>query len=72
MPRAIATLQSCVRHAVPDGLIYKLHYNDLQVLLMGLDIAKMKELLSLQKGGKQEKEVTELSGAEAVKWLRGN
>lgn len=71
MPRAIATLQSCVRNAVPDSLIYKLHYNDLLLLLMSLDIAKMKELLSLKKSSKQD-DVVELSGAEAVKWLKGN
>ena len=71
MPRAITTLQSCVRHAVPDSLIYRLHYNDLILLIMTLDIAKMKELLSLKKSSKQD-DVVELSGAEAVKWLKGN
>jgi hypothetical protein len=38
---------------------------------MTLDIAKMKELLSLKKSSKQD-DVVELSGAEAVKWLKGN
>ncbi len=69
MPRAITTLQSCVRHAVPDSLIYRLHYNDLILLIMTLDIAKLKELLSLQK--KEKSDVRELGGAEAVKWLKG-
>lgn len=54
----------------------RLHYNDLQVLLMGLDIAKLRQVSEAEKAqARRIRGITderELTAAEAVKFLKGS
>lgn len=73
-PRIITLLQKCVEHKIQDSLIQRLHFNDLYMLLLSIDIANIKQFI---KGERQSKtrssntEVRDISGAAAVKFLKG-
>lgn len=67
--------QNCVRHKVPGELIAHLHFNDLYMLLLTLDIADAREALRI-KAQKSQKEkgignVRAISGSDAIKFLKG-
>lgn len=75
VPRIITILQRCVTHGIQDSLISHLHYNDLQLLLMSLDIDKVREAIKAYRRAKMRshgvEDVQELSASEAVKFLKG-
>lgn len=75
VPRSITMFQGCVRHQVPGELIKQLHFNDLYLLLLTLDIDAAKERLRMQAQKRmQDKgigDVREISGNDAIKFLKG-
>ena len=74
MPRVITLFQKCVEHKIQDCLIKRLHFNDLYVLILSLDIQNIKNALRhKQKMANKNKgvEVRDISPEEAVKFLKG-
>lgn len=75
VPRIITIYQSCIKHKVQDILIKRLHFNDLHVLLMSLDISELKQAIKQLKREKMRSKdsahVKELSPNDAVKFLKG-
>jgi len=74
MPRAIRLLQKCVEHKIQDCLIQRLHFNDLYVLLLSLDIADIRQAIHNQKqiaNRKKGVKYRDISGNDAVKFLKG-
>lgn len=73
-PRVITLLQKCVEHKIQDCMIQRLHFNDLYMLILSIDIANIKQLLKRERQSKARTsnvEVRDISGAEAVKFLKG-
>jgi len=59
---------------VQDCVIRRLHFNDLQVLIMSIDIANIKQQLRQLKkmqNAKQAKNIVDISQTDAVKFLKG-
>lgn len=74
MPRVITLFQKCVEHKIQDCLIKRLHFNDLYVLILSLDIQNIKNTLRhKQKMADKNKgvEVRDISQEEAVRFLKG-
>lgn len=75
VPLSIRVLRKCVSRGVDSLLIKHLHFYDLQCLLMQFDIADIESYLEREGKDKLRRrgiaEVREISGAEAVKFLRG-
>ncbi|MDR1093445.1 MAG: hypothetical protein LBL66_04780 [Clostridiales bacterium] len=76
VPRVITVYQHCVAHGIPGALINGLHYNDLQLLVMSLNIAEARRQLKQHIRDKNLargiRDVREISAGEAVKFLKGN
>lgn len=73
-PRIITLLQKCVEHKIQDCLIQRLHFNDLYMLLLSIDIANIKQFIKRERQSKtrsSKTEVRDISGAAAVKFLKG-
>ncbi|WP_300916013.1 hypothetical protein [Helicobacter rodentium] len=74
MPRVISILQKCVEHKIQDCLIQRLHFNDLYVLLLSLDIANIEEQIKQRNKTAMKKrniEIHDISQNEALKFLKG-
>ena len=74
MPRVISILQKCVEHKIQDCLIQRLHFNDLYVLLLSLDIANIEEQNKKKNKTAMKKrniEIHDISQNEALKFLKG-
>lgn len=74
VPRVITIFAKCVEHKIQDCLIKRLHFNDLYVLILSLDIQNIKNALRhKQKMADKNKgiEVKDISPEEAVKFLKG-
>lgn len=74
VPRAISILQKCVEHKIQDCLIQRLHFNDLYVLLLSLDIANIEESIKQKNKAAMKKRniaVHDISQNEAIKFLKG-
>lgn len=72
VPRIITIYQACVKHKIQDSLIQRLHFNDLHLLLISLDIMEIRQAISQLKRSKSNgQEVKELSSEEAIKFLKG-
>lgn len=74
VPRYISIMQKCVEHRIPDVFIVKSHFNDLYVLIMSIDIANLKHAireLKKAKAPRRNYNVRDVSGEEAVKFLKG-
>ena len=75
MPRAITLMQKCVEHNIQDCFIKKLHFSDLYLLILSLDIANLKQII--RQHNKQEMKrrniapVRDISQTDAVKMLKG-
>jgi len=71
VPRVISIYQSCIKHEIQDCLINRLHFNDLYVLIMSLDIREIKEVIKQKRRDRMKSkgvdEVTDLTPEEAVK-----
>lgn len=55
-------------------MIQRLHFNDLYVLILSLDIANIKAALKRERqvrAANSDTEVRDISGADAVKFLQG-
>jgi len=72
VPRIITIYQACVKHKIQDTLIQRLHFNDLHLLLISLDIIEIRQaIFQLKKSKSNGQEVKELNPEEAVKFLKG-
>jgi len=74
VPRVISILQKCVEHKIQDCLIQRLHFNDLYVLLLSLDIANIEEQIKQKNKTAMKKrniEIHDISQNEALKFLKG-
>lgn len=74
VPRVITIMQKCVEHKVQDCLIQRLHFNDLYVLLLSIDIANLKETIKQKQRAERKQhniEVRDVSQNEALKFLKG-
>lgn len=75
MPRVITIYKKCVTYNIPDILIKRLHYNDLLLMILGLDIAEIRHILTVEKKQKLQKqgikEIKKLSAQEAVNFMKG-
>jgi hypothetical protein len=73
MPRVLTLYQKCVEHKIQDCLIKQLHFNDLYVLILSLDITDIKQ--SIRNKQAQERKnapnVRDIPQADAVKFLKG-
>lgn len=73
-PRVITIMQKCVELKIQDCMIQRLHYTDLYVLILSLDIANIKTALKRERQARaanSNTDVRDISGAEAVKFLQG-
>lgn len=73
-PRVITIFQKCVELKIQDSMIQRLHFNDLYVLILSLDIANIKAALKRERqvrAANSDTEVRDISGADAVKFLQG-
>lgn len=67
-------MQKCVEHNVQDCLIQRLHFNDLYVLLLSLDIANLKQAINERRNSEMKKrniEVKDIAQEDALKYLKG-
>ncbi len=75
VPRVITLMQKCVEHKIQDCFIQRLHFNDLYVLLLSLDIAQIKQTLSERQKMERQKRnmpsVQDISQNDAIKFLKG-
>ena len=75
VPRAITLFQKCVEHNIQNCLIERLHFNDLYVLILSLDIANLKQILRQRRNAKSKAdgniEIRDISQEDAVKFLKG-
>jgi hypothetical protein len=75
VPRYIQVLQNCVKHKVQDYILQNTHFNDLTLLLIRLDILKVKEAIAMEVAqkarGKKQSNVRNISGSNAIKFLKG-
>ncbi len=74
MPRVITILQKCVELKIQDCIIQRLHFNDLYVLILSIDIANIKQALEKKRqtrAANSNTEVCDISGVDAVKFLQG-
>lgn len=73
-PRVITIMQKCVEHNVQDCLIQRLHFNDLYVLLLSLDIADLKQAINQQRNSEMKKrnvDIKDIAQEDALKYLKG-
>ena len=73
-PRGIKIFQKCVELKIQDSMIQRLHFNDLYVLILSLDIANIKAALKRERQARaanSDTEIRDISGADAVKFLQG-
>ena len=73
-PRVITLLHKCVELKIQDCMIQRLHFYDLYMLIINIDIANIKQAIKRERQSKAQKsnaEVRDISGAEAVKFLKG-
>lgn len=75
MPRAIVLMQKCVEHKIQDSFIRQLHFNDLYLLILSLDITNLKQIIRQQRQQEMRRRnispVRDISQTEAVKMLKG-
>lgn len=73
VPRFINIITKCIHHKIPDGLIYRVHFNDLLLLLMKLDIEELKQSLKMLNSStkKSNRYVDSISSEQAIKMLKG-
>lgn len=74
MPRAIQLFQKCVEHKIQDCVIQRLHFNDLYVLLLSLDISDIKQAIRNHKqiaSKKKGVKYRDVNGNDAIKFLKG-
>lgn len=75
MPRAIILMQKCVEHKIQDCFIKELHFNDLYLLILSLDIANLKQIIRQQRQQEMRRRnitpVRDISQTDAVKMLKG-
>jgi len=66
-------MQKCVEHKIQDCLIQRLHFNDLYVLLLSLDIADIRQTLRNRQAAKSKNapNVRDIPQTDAVKFLKG-
>lgn len=73
-PRVITLMKKCVDLKIQDCLIQRLHFTDLYVLILTIDIENIKQALKRERQARTKKsnsEIRDISGAEAVKFLKG-
>lgn len=74
MPRVMTIFQKCIEHEVQDCLIQRLHFNELYVLLLSLDIQNLKQILRSRRSDAMKKrniDVRDVSQDDALKFLKG-
>lgn len=75
MPRVITIMQKCVEHQIQDCFIRKLHFNDLYLLLLSIDIANIKQYLNQKKKAENLKTgrptIVDIPQNNAIKLLKG-
>lgn len=73
VPRFINIMSKCIHHKVNDIVIQNLHFNDLLLLLMKLDIGELHQALKMinSKSRKPQTNVKDISSEQAVKMLKG-
>lgn len=67
-------MQKCVEHNIQTAFIEKLHFNDLYVLILSLDISKMRQTLKEKQRQKEKQRginVVDVNPGDAVKFLKG-
>ena len=73
-PRVITLMKKCVDLKIQDCLIQRLHFTDLYVLILTIDIENIKQALKRERQARAKKsntDIRDISGAEAVKFLKG-
>ena len=74
VPRVIRIMQKCIDNKIPDSFINKLHFSDLLLLVMIIDISNVRQALSLYKKQQNKMrniEVRDISQNDAIKFLKG-
>ena len=68
-------MEKCVEHKIQDCFIKQLHFNDLYLMILSLDIANLKQIIRQQKRQEMQRRgiapVRDISQADAVKMLKG-
>ena len=74
VPRIVTIFSKCAEYGIQDGVIKRLHFNDLQVLIYSLDIQNIRQQLKnaakMKSGSKQQPRVIDISQEEAAKFLK--
>lgn len=76
MPRVLTIFKKCTEHGVTDGMMRKMHFNDLYVLLLSLDADNLRRAIAEAKNAKRAKSgnrdtVTDISEQNAINFLKG-
>lgn len=73
MPRFINITMKCIHHKISDCLLYKLHFNDLLLLLIKLDIEEISQAIKMTNSKSQAPKfnVKDITSEQAIKMLKG-
>ena len=74
VPLSIRIFNKCIDHKIDFSLVKHLHFFDLQCLIMRIEISKIESYLEQEEQAKQREKgvnVKDITGAEALKFLRG-
>lgn len=74
MPRVLWLLQKCAEHGISGNVIDKLHYNDLYVMIISIEIQNMRQYITNNRNREIQKrnvEIEDVSGNEMIKFLKG-
>ncbi len=73
VPRFINIMSKCIHHKLNDVVIQNLHFNDLLLLLMKLDIQELIQAIKMMNSTskKTQRSVKDISSDQAVKMLKG-
>lgn len=70
MPRTITLFKKCIHHKIPSNFIDNIHFNDLMLLLLSLDIEELETALKQQANTAGVK-TKNISSNDAIKFLKG-
>lgn len=68
VPRVINLMLKITQYKVPAEMISTLHFNDLLLLLMNLDIRELEQAIKVN--SKKDRNVKDVSSEQAVKFLK--
>jgi hypothetical protein len=75
MPRFLQQVRDCVKYGISDSMMKRLHYTDLQCLLIQYRIAEFKEFIASKKQEEAQRQgihhIKPMSTEDIRKWSKG-